>query len=93
MHSVTNFEIKIIMDIDALSHLPTLHNKFLQELNLNGLCQYNNMHQMYLFENPNQVVNFSYIIIFLRLSKFYIISPHTHRWYKFNANDIFENHN
>ena len=39
------------MDIDSLSHLPTLCNKILQELNLNSLCQYNNTLQVYLFKN------------------------------------------
>ena len=45
-HSVTNFEKtkQTIMDIDPLSHLPTLHNKILQKLNLSDLCQYHNAH-------------------------------------------------
>ena len=56
-HPATNFQQtkQIIMDIGALSHLPTLHNKILQELNINGLCQNNNMHQAYLFQNSNKV--------------------------------------
>ena len=46
-NSITNFEKtkQIIMDIDALSHSPTLCNKILQEFNLNGLCQYSNLHK------------------------------------------------
>ena len=47
------------MDINTLLHLPTLHKKILQELHLKGLCQYNNTHQAYLFENSNQVVKSS----------------------------------
>ena len=37
-HPITHFQQtkQIIMDIDALSCSPTLHNKILQELNLNG---------------------------------------------------------
>ena len=37
-----NFERtrQVIMGINALSHTPELHNKILQELNCNGLCQY-----------------------------------------------------
>ena len=57
------------MDIDALSHLPILHNKIIQELNLNGLSQYHNTHQAYLFKNSKKVVNCSYIIIFLHICK------------------------
>ena len=53
-HPVTNFEQtkQIIIEVYALSHLPTLHNKILQGLNINGLCQYNNTHQdqAYLFK-------------------------------------------
>ena len=65
-HFLTNFDKKnqIIMDIDALSHSPTLCNKILQELNLNGLCQYNNAQQAYMFKNANHIVNCSYILIF-----------------------------
>ena len=63
------------MDIDALSHSPTLHNKFLQELNLNGLCQQNNAHQAYIFKNSNHIVHCSYILILFRKSACYIITP------------------
>ena len=65
-HSVTNFEQtkQIIMDIDALSHSPALYNKILQELNLHGLCLYNNTHQAYLVDNLNKLVNCSYILVF-----------------------------
>ena len=47
------------MDIDALSHSPTLHNKILKELSLNGLCLYNSTHQAYLFETSYKIVNCS----------------------------------
>ena len=69
-HPVTNFEQTkhIIINIDTLSHTPTLHNKILQELNLNGLCQYNNTHQAYLVENSNKIVNSSYNLVFLKQS-------------------------
>ena len=47
---ISNFEEKkIIMDRDALSHSTKLHYKILQELNLNGLCQYSNSHKEYIF--------------------------------------------
>ena len=80
------------MDIDALSHSPTLHNKILQELNLNGLCQYYNTHQAYLFENSHKVVNCSYILVFLTQSACYVITPNRHQWYKITTNEILENH-
>ena len=41
------------MDIDASSHSPELCNKILQELNLNGLCQYSNLCKAYIFEKSN----------------------------------------
>ena len=49
---VANFKQtkQIIMDVDALSHFPTLCNKILQELNLNDLCLYNNTHQAFSFK-------------------------------------------
>ena len=55
---------QIIMYIDALLHLSTLYNKILQEWNLNGLCQYDNAHQTYIFKNSYHIVNCSYILIF-----------------------------
>ena len=80
------------MDIDALSHSHTLCNKILQELNLNCFCQYSNSHQAYIFENSNHIVNCSYILIFLRQSTCYIITPDTNQWWKINANEILEKH-
>ena len=62
------------MDIDALSHLPILGNKIVQELNLNGLYQYNNIPRVYLFKNSNQVVNCSYILQFVGQSRCYVIT-------------------
>ena len=66
IHTVTNFEQnkQIIMDIDALSHSPTLCNKILQELNLNGLCLSKNTHQAYFFKHSNKMVNCSCILVF-----------------------------
>ena len=93
-HPATNFEQakQIIMDIDALSFSPTLQNKILQELKLHGLCKYNNTQQAYLYENSNEIVNCSYILVFLKQLKCYIITPDTHHWYKINANEITDNH-
>ena len=79
------------MDIDTLSHSHELCNKIIQELTLNGLCQYSNLHKAYIFQKSNCVVNCSYMLIFLRQSTYYGIMPHTHQWYKINANDILKN--
>ena len=81
----------IIMDIDAISHLPSLCIKIVQELNLNGLCQYCNSHQAYVFKNSNHLVNCSNILVFLRQSMCYFITPIMHQWYKISANKILEN--
>ena len=81
-----------IMDIDALSHSPTLHKKILQESNLNDLLQYSNSHQAYIFEKSDIIVNCSYVLIFLRQSICYVITPNTHQWYKISVNEIFESH-
>ena len=80
------------MDIDALSYSPELHNKSLQELHCNGLCQYNKSCKAYLFEKSNHVVKCSHMLIFLRQSTCYIITHHTHQWYKINVNEIFHYH-
>ena len=80
------------MSIDTLSHSPTLCNKILQELNLNGLCKYNNTHQIYLNRNSNIIVNCSYILVFLKQSTCYAITPDTHQWYRINSNEITDNH-
>ena len=72
--------------------LPTQHNKILQELNLNGLCQYSNSHQAYIFKNSNGIVNCSYILVFLMQSTCYVIAPNTYQWYRFNTNEILESH-
>ena len=55
---------QIIMNIDVLSHSPTLQTKILQELNLHGLCKYNNAQQACLYEDSNEIVNCSYILVF-----------------------------
>ena len=93
-HWVTNFKQtkQIIMDIDAVSHSSTLCNKILWDLKLNGLCLYNNTHQAYLFENSNKIVNCSYILVFLKQSTCYAITPDTHQWYRINSNEITDNH-
>ena len=80
------------MDIDALSHSPELHNKILQELYIKGLCQYINLCKAYILEKSNCKVNCSYVLIFLRQSTCYVITPHTHQWFKINANEILKNH-
>ena len=88
---ITDFEQtkQIIMETYTLSQSPMLHNKILQELNLNGLCQYNKTHQANLYESSKKVVNCSYILVFLKQSTCYIITPDTHR---INTNEILENH-
>ena len=93
-HPVTTFEQakQIIMDIDALLHSPTLHNKNLQELNLNGLCNYDNTHKIYLFKKSKKIVNCSYILVFLKQSICYAIIPEPHQWYRINTNEINHNH-
>ena len=75
---IRNFKRTNIMDINALSYSPKLHNKILQGLNLHGLCQYSKSHKAYIFEKSNRVVNFSYVLIFLRQSMCYVITSHTH---------------
>ena len=80
------------MDIDMLSHSPTLCNKFLQELNLNGMCLYNNTDQAYLFKHSNKIVNCSYILVFLKQSTCYTITPDTHQWYRINTDEITNTH-
>ena len=80
------------MNIDVLSHSLTLQNKILQELNLHGLCKYNNVKQAYFYENSNKIVNCSYILAFLKQSMCYAIKPDTHQWYTINANEITGSH-
>ena len=75
-----------------LSQSSTLCNKILQELNLNGLCPYNNTHQAYIFQNSNKIVNCSYILVFLKQSKCYTITPDSHQSYRINTNEITDNH-
>ena len=71
-----------------LSHSPTLYNKILQELNLNGLCKYNNTHQSSSYENSNKIVNCSYILVFLKQSTCFAITADTYQWYRIHANEI-----
>ena len=60
-HTVTNFKQtkQIIMDIDMLSHSPTLHNRLLHELDLHGLCLYSKTNQAYLPKYLKKIVNCS----------------------------------
>ena len=81
-----------MMNIDALPHSSTLQNKILWELNIHGLCKYSSTQQTYLYENSNKIVNFSYILIFLKQSTCYGITPDTHQWYRINANEVTDNH-
>ena len=76
-----------------LSHSTTLCNKSLQSLNLNGLCKYDNSHQAYLFEHSNKPVKFSNILVFLKQSTCYTVTPDTHQWYRINTNETTDNHN
>ena len=71
---------------------PPYINRIPQQFNLHDLCQYNNAHQTYIFENSNHTDNCSYILIFLSQSICYVITPDTHQWYKIMANKILENH-
>ena len=80
------------MDKDALSHSPELHNKILQELNHNALCQYNKSGKAYIFEKSSHIVSCFRMLILLRQSTCYVITPHTHHIYKINANEILKNH-
>ena len=81
------------MEIDMLSHWPTLCDQIQQALNLNSLCKYGNLHKTYLFENLKKPVNCSYIIVFLRQSACNAITRDIHQWYKINTNKITDNHN
>ena len=65
-HPATNFEQakQIIMNIEKLSHTSTVQKKIVWELNLHGLCKYNNTQQAYLYVNSNEVVNCPYILYF-----------------------------
>ena len=51
----------------------------LQEVNLNGLCKYDNTNKAYLFKNADKIVNNSYILLFLKQSTCYAITPDTHQ--------------
>ena len=64
-----------------LYHFCPPYIKILQEFSLLGLYQYNNAHQAYIIENSNHIVTCSYIVIFLRQSTCYIITPDTQQWY------------
>ena len=80
------------MGIKTMSQTPEIHNKILQELNQNGLCQYSKSHKAYIFEQSNQSVNCSHVFMFLKMATCYVITPHTHQWYKINTNEILQDH-
>ena len=84
---------QIIMDIGKLSHSTTIHNIILQLLYPNGLCKYDFSHQAYLFEHSNKPVNCSHILVFLKQSACYTVTPYTHQWYRINTNKITDSHN
>ena len=65
----------------------------LQSLNLYGLCKYDNSHQAYLFEHSKKPLNCSYILVFLKQSTCYTVTPDTHQWYRTNTNEITDSHN
>ena len=75
-----------------MCYSPTLGNTILQELNLNDLCKYNNTHQAYLYKDSNKIVNFSYILAFLKQSTCYAITPDIPEWQRIIANEIADNH-
>ena len=83
---------QITMNIDALSCSPTLQDQILQEVNLHGLCIYNNTQHAYLYENSNKVVTHSHIIVFLKQSTCYALTPDRHQWFRINANEINDKH-
>ena len=74
-------------------HIQTLWNKILKSLNLNGLCKYDSLHNAYIFEHSNSPVNCSCILIFLKTSPCYTITPDTHQWYRINTHEITDSHN
>ena len=80
------------MNIDALLHSTTLQNKILQVLNFHGLCKYSSTQQVYLYENSNEIANCSYILVFLKQSTGYAITPDMNQWYRINANEITDNY-
>ena len=92
---VTTFEQtkQIIMDKDTLSHSITLHNRTIQSLNLKGLCQYDNSDKAHFSEYSSKPINCSYMLVFLKHSACYTVTPDTHQWYKINTNKITDNHN
>ena len=80
------------MGRDALSHTLELCNKILQELNQNGLCQYKKSHKAYIFEQYEQPVNCSHILMFLNMATCYVVTPHIHQWYRINTKEILQDH-
>ena len=82
------------MDIDKLLHCNALHNKILQSLNFNGLCKYDSLHKAYIFEQPDNLVNCSHILIFLKKTlTCNTITPDTHQWYRISTHEITDSHN
>ena len=50
------------------------------------------LHQAYVYENSNKIINCSYILVFLKQSTCYTTTPDKHQWYRINANEITDNH-
>ena len=47
----------------------------------------------HIFEYSNQPVNCSYILVFLKQSACYTVTPDTHQWYRINTNEMTDNLN
>ena len=50
------------------------------------------IHKKHTYLKNQITVNYSCILIFLRQSTCYVITPNTHQWYKINANKIFDSY-
>ena len=55
-------------------------------------CACISTHQAYLFENSSKIVNCSCILVFLKQSTCYAITPDTHQWNRINTNEVTDNH-
>ena len=80
------------MAIDTLSRTLELSNKILQKLNQNGLCHYKKSCKAYIFEQSKQPINSSHVLMFLNTATHYVITPHTHQWYRINTTEILQDH-
>ena len=73
---------------------PALCNKILQALNLQQWCASMTIYirHTYLKTETNQLTALV-ILVFLKQSTCYAITPDTHQWYRINTNKITDNHN